>query len=162
MVEVGPGTGVITREILAALSTDATLTVFEVNPHFCTALRSIDDSRLIVHNLSALQMQDFAMGKNSAECVISGIPIAMLSDTDFSRFHEAVRDTLQFGGVFIQVQLSPLSYLRLRRVFKEVRITFTLFNAIPLFLYYCRYAPLQERRPAGYISLRSNAKSEWP
>ena len=153
MVEVGPGTGAITREILAALRPDATLTVFEVNPDFCAALKSIDDPRLIVHNQSAFEMQNCIAKKNCADCIVSGIPIAMLSNTDFSRFHDAIRDTLQAGGLFIQAQLAPWSYLRLRRSFREVRITFTLRNALPIFLYYCRYAALHERRSSSETAL---------
>jgi phospholipid N-methyltransferase len=144
MVEVGPGTGAITREILAALRPDATLTVFEVNPTFCAALKSIADPRLIVHNQSAFEMQNY-IKKQHADCIVSGIPIAMLSNDDFSRFHDAVRNTLQAGGLFLQAQLAPLSYLRLRRSFRQVRMTFTLRNALPIFLYYCRYAALQRR-----------------
>ena len=144
MVEVGPGTGAITREILAALRPDATLTVFEVNPTFCAALKSIADPRLIVHNQSAFDMPSY-IKKQHADCIVSGIPIAMLSNDDFSRFHDAVRNTLQAGGLFLQAQLAPLSYLRLRRSFRQVRMTFTLRNALPIFLYYCRYAALQRR-----------------
>src|SRR4029079_6249815 len=112
MVEVGPGTGAITREILTALRPDATLTVFEVNPDFCAALKSIADPRLIVHNQSAFEMHSYIAKKNCADCIVSGIPIAMLSNSDFSRFHDAVRNTLQARGLFIQAQLAPLSYLR--------------------------------------------------
>jgi len=146
MVEVGAGTGAITREILAALRPDATLTVFEVNPDFCAALKSIDDPRLIVHHQSAFEMHSYFVKKNSADCIVSGIPIAMLSNADFSRFHDAVRNTLQARGLFIQAQLAPLSYLRLRRSFRQVRMTFTMRNALPIFLYYCQHAALHHRR----------------
>src|SRR5262245_2585848 len=56
VVEIGAGTGVITNEILNSLQPDASLITFEVNNDFCDQLRSIEDSRLTVHNISALQM----------------------------------------------------------------------------------------------------------
>jgi phospholipid N-methyltransferase len=135
-VEVGAGTGAITREILNSLRGDAKLIVFEVNKDFCEQLRAANDSRLIVHNVSAYEMDTILAEK--ADYVVSGIPLAVLSKPEFARLYSAVRAVLDPGGVFIQVQLAPVSYGRLRRCFRDVKVGFTWRNTPPAFLYHCR------------------------
>jgi phospholipid N-methyltransferase len=136
IVEVGPGTGVITREILECLHPDAKLIVFEVNKEFCDELRAYKDSRLVVHNVSAFQMHTVLPAK--ADYVVSGIPVATLSKLDFCRLHAEIRQILDPDGVFMQLQLAPVSYIRLKRLFTEVKVDFTLRNAPPAFMYSCR------------------------
>ena len=136
VVEIGAGTGVITREILNSLREDARLIVFEVNEDFCDQLRATGDSRLTVHNISALDMR--RVMEEKAEYLVSGIPIATLSRPEFSRLCSEVQEVLDPSGVFIQLQLSLISYGRLRRFFRDVSIGFTLRNTPPAFLYFCR------------------------
>ena len=142
VVEIGAGTGVITNEILSSLQPDASLITFEVNNDFCNRLRSIDDSRLTVHNVSALQMHRVLAEK--ADYVVSGIPIATLSKSEFTRLCGSVNEILRPGGVFIQLQLSLVSYSRLKHVFRDVSVGFTFRNTPPAFTYRCR-GPLVDR-----------------
>ena len=136
VVEIGAGTGVITQEILSSLRPDARLIVFEVNNDFCERLRRIGDPRLIVHNVSALQMQTVLAER--ADHVVSGIPIATLSKNAFSQLCAAVKEVLEPRGVFIQLQLSLFSYGKLKHFFQEVNIGFTWRNTPPAFMYCCR------------------------
>ena len=48
IVELGAGTGVVTRELLKRMSNDSKLLVFEINPMFCDGLERISDDRLEV------------------------------------------------------------------------------------------------------------------
>ena len=136
IVEIGAGTGVITHEILNSLQPDGRLIVFEVNEEFCDRLRAIDDARLTVHRISAFQMHSVLLEK--ADCVVSGIPIATLAKAEFPRLCAAVKEVLHTNGVFIQLQLSLVSYGKLKHFFKDVNIGFTLRNTPPAFLYCCR------------------------
>jgi len=142
IVEIGAGTGVITHEILNSLQPDGRLIVFEINDEFCDRLRSIADPRLTVHNISAFQMHSVLIDK--ADYVVSGIPIATLAKAEFSRLCSAVNEVLQTNGVFIQLQLSLVSYGKLKNFFRDVSVAFTLRNTPPAFLYCCR-RPVVER-----------------
>lgn len=142
VVEIGAGTGVITHEILNSLRPDSRLIVFEVNEDFCARLRSIGDPRLTVHNVSAFEMQSVFVER--ADYVVSGIPIATLGKAEFSRLCSAINEVLQTNGVFIQLQLSLVSYGKLKHFFREVNIGFTLRNTPPAFMYCCR-RPFVER-----------------
>ena|SRR5678815_4678723 len=136
VVEVGSGAGVVTREILRLLHEEAELIVFEVNPELCKCLEAIDDRRLVVYNASGFQMADFLDGK--VDYVVSEIPIATLSKSSLDSYYQSIKAVLRDSGSCIQVQLSPISYPRLKRFFKKVTIAFTLMNPPPMFIYCCR------------------------
>src|SRR4030095_2148002 len=136
IVEVGSGAGSITKEILKYLRPDAELIVFEVNRDLCRCLSVIDDRRLTVHNVSGFEMAKVLEEK--ADYVISAIPIATLSNASLSGYYQGIKAVLHERGACIQVQLSMLSYRRMKRFFKTVRVAFTLLNPPPLFIYYCR------------------------
>jgi phosphatidylethanolamine/phosphatidyl-N-methylethanolamine N-methyltransferase len=135
-IEVGAGTGSITRQILSSLRDGSRLTVLEINRDFCQALRDVRDSRLKVLNKSAFQLCSVAVEK--ADCVISGIPIAGMSKDQFSDFLHQVMGVLAPGGTFIQIQIAPVSYSALCHYFKEVKVAFAFLNTPPMVLYRCR------------------------
>jgi phospholipid N-methyltransferase len=136
IVEIGSGAGSVTKEILRFLHPDAELIVFEINPELCRCLEAIEDPRLVVYNESGFRMSDFLNGK--VDYVISEIPIATLSKRSLENYYQGIRAILSDRGSCIQVQLSLISYPRLKRFFKTVNVAFTLFNAPPMFIYCCR------------------------
>ncbi len=72
IVEIGPGTGSFTREILACGVAPSRLTLMEVNDHFCTDLRARFPG-VRVENRPAQEIQ--ALGLTNIGAVISGVPV---------------------------------------------------------------------------------------
>jgi phospholipid N-methyltransferase len=105
--EIGPGTGILTRELLKYLHPDATLSVFEVNPEFCEVLGTIGDPRLRVFNVSALQIHLRQFDCNLADYVVSAVPLTLMPKDMFSKFHQMIRTILRPQGWYIQIQLAP-------------------------------------------------------
>ena len=136
IVEVGSGAGSITKEILKSLRPDAQLIVFEINRDLCRYLKRIEDHRLVVYNISGFDIANVLREK--ADYVISAIPIATLSNASLSSYFRGIKAVLHEKGACIQVQLSLLSYPRVKRFFKTVDVGFTLLNPPPLFIYSCR------------------------
>jgi len=136
VVEIGGGTGALTRELLKGLSADGRLVVFEINEELCRHLRTIDDSRLTVYNASGFLVSQLLSEK--ADVVISAVPIATLSDVLIERFYRGVQRILQEGGCCIQLQLSLLSYSKLKKLFRTVEVAFTVMNTAPMFIYRCK------------------------
>lgn len=137
-VEFGAGSGAITREVLKQLPTSARLIAFEINQNACEKLRAIDDSRLTVVNDRAENAARYLNGKK-ADCVLSGVPIANLySHHEFYGFLHAAQKNLKLGGLFVQFQYFLVSYPRIRRSFRQVKIHFSLLNIPPAFIYICR------------------------
>jgi len=136
LVEIGAGAGALTRELLKGLSADGRLIVFEINEGLCRHLRRIEDSRLTVYNASGFHVSEILDEK--ADVVISGVPIATLSDALLERFYWGVQQVLGDGGCCIQLQLSLLSYPKLKRLFRNVEIAVSVMNTAPLFIYRCK------------------------
>src|SRR5215470_7450373 len=76
VVELGPGTGSMTRALLDLLPFDATLLAFEINSRFSWYLKSsISDSRLVVIDASAEKLQNEVRhrGYKRADAVVSSL-----------------------------------------------------------------------------------------
>src|SRR6186713_294754 len=63
VIEIGAGTGNVTRELLKYLRPDAQLVVFEINTDLCRHLWTIDDARLVVYNASGFEIAELVTGK---------------------------------------------------------------------------------------------------
>jgi phospholipid N-methyltransferase len=136
VVEIGAGTGAVTRELLERLRPDAQLVVFEINSELCKHLRTIADSRLVVYNASGFELSRIWDGK--ADYVVSEVPIAMLSEASLRNFYDGIKRVLRDGGSCIQLQLSLLSYQKLKQLFSKVHVGVSLMNYVPVFIYQCR------------------------
>ncbi len=142
VVELGPGTGVFTHAILNKLGKNGRLVAFESHPPFVDYLRKkILDPRLTVIEGFA-QTAPQALERASirgVEYVISCLPLANIEKPEREKILDAIHNVLAPNGVYMQVQYFPLSFLALRRKFKNVRIAhYELRNIPPAFVYECR------------------------
>jgi phospholipid N-methyltransferase len=137
LVEFGPGSGSITRRLLARMRPDARLIVFETSEDFCKTLKALGDPRLEVYRTSALSAANLVRA-GSADCVFSGIPLANLSPRERALLVRTAKKLLAPHGVFIQFQYSLDSYKDMKAAFADVDLGFTFLNAPPAFVYRCR------------------------
>ena len=77
IVELGPGVGTITREVLRRMRADAVLLAFEINDDFVRHLKEhLDDPRLRVHHRSGVEignvLRELRLGK--ADYVVHMLP----------------------------------------------------------------------------------------
>lgn len=148
VAEFGPGTGAITRELLAALPTEARLWAFEVYPPFVEHLRAtFDDPRLVVLPESAQGIATLQKAQNLPpfDAVISALPFSLMSPDQATEILRAVARTLHPDGVFVALQYHP-RYLAplLRAEFTEIEREVYLWNLPPALLLRAR----GPRRPA--------------
>ena len=138
-VELGGGTGVITKEILARMRPDAELIVFEINRFFITALSTIDDPRLTVVGDSAANLGAYlaSRGIEKVDAVISTLPIGTMSRALRGQVLEEVVGALDSEGRYVQIQYSLLSRKEIKRKFPKVALDFTPLNFPPAFFYIC-------------------------
>lgn len=137
IIELGPGTGPITKSILKHMRKDATLLVFETNSAFCADLEKIKDKRMRVINDSAEKIQHYLDEYNldKADCVISSIPLTVLPVKIRMRILSEAKSVLKPGGVFTQFHYSRVNEKVLRKFFPNLRISFTPLNIPPAFVY---------------------------
>ena len=96
VVEFGPGTGVMTRELLAAAPEDAQILAFEINTRFVDYLRTeINDPRLVViaagAETTAAELQ--RRGYARVDAVLSSLGFGLMPE---SLSQEILRDLMPF------------------------------------------------------------------
>ena len=108
IVELGPGTGVFTGEILKRMRPNAKLVAVEINPRFVSMLRSnYPDPRLSVYEGSASDLEQalIEVGTSQADLVVSGIPFSTLAHATRRATLVAARRVLGPGGYFVAYQV---------------------------------------------------------
>ena len=143
LVELGAGTGPITRVIAERASPDSRVVVIERDPDFARLLRdrfgafsNLDVVQGDVVDLTAI-LSD--RGISTVDHVISGLPVPSFPvDLQRSLF-QAVGAVLGPEGTFNQITEIPWLYQRLyQRHFEDVRFVLEPRNLPPAGTYFCR------------------------
>jgi len=137
VVEFGPGTGPVTREILKRLPKDGSLTCFEVVADFCRCLEQIGDPRLRVINDDAANCERYV---DNPDCVVSGLPLTLFG----REAKERILAISSRSGKYIQLQYTPFLSREIRRYFPHVKLKFVPQNFPPAFIYVCDRAATPE------------------
>jgi phospholipid N-methyltransferase len=137
VVELGAGTGVATREILARLGDDARLVAVEIDPQLARRLTErLADPRLQVVCDSAEDLGSH-LGGERADVVVSMLPFTSLEAGLRRRLLDQLPKALRPGGTALVIQYSPLVLGELRRRFVGVRTRVTPWNVPPAILFAC-------------------------
>ncbi len=140
IVELGPGTGVFTYEILKKMAPDAVLLVFELNQRFIRTLKgNIKDKRAIFIYDSAEKMEEYLQKNNleNADVIVSSLPLFNFPQELRETIIQNSYKTLKNSGKYIQFQYSTQAKKMLESTFDSVEITFTPLNFPPAFVYTC-------------------------
>lgn len=151
-VELGAGTGAITRALLDELPSFATLLVFEINPRFFYYLRrNFSDPRLVLINSSAdnLDSELRRRGHDRVDAVASSLGLGFMSERQRHALFQRLLPFLHTKSVLTQYQyihgmqfengrLRRLSLARLlRRYFGSVESKIIWRNLPPAFVFTC-------------------------
>lgn len=141
IVEYGPGTGVVTRAILAQMAPDARLYAFEINEDFVAFLRrAIPDPRLTVVHASAETVASALAATGIAHCdaAISSLPFSIMPPRVRLRILAATARVLAPGAAMVGYQYSTRWLRELRRSFGNVAVDFEPRNWPPAFVFTAR------------------------
>ena len=146
-MQLGVGTGCITRELLRRLHPDARLIALEVNAVFVDECRDIRDDRLVLRHDCAGSLSDLLdeLGVEEIDAVVSSLPLAIMPNALVDRIITASKARLAADGKFLQYQYSLSNLATLERRFPDVRLGFTLRNLPPAFVYECSQQPSVRR-----------------
>lgn len=139
VVQLGVGTGCITRALLKRLHPEATLLGLELNAVFVQENRELDDPRLRLVQGCASALPRFARdaGIERADYIVSSLPLAIMNEAIVERILRDAGRLLAPHGMFLQYQYSLSQRRTLERRFEDVRVGFTLANIPPAFVYEC-------------------------
>jgi len=141
LVELGPGTGVITKSLLRSAAPDARVVGMEINPLYVKTLgQDIIDPRFSIHNGPAIDIEEAlaGVGAKTADLVISGIPFSTLDKTEARKTLENIRDRLTPGGRFLAYQFRGEVKRLADPVFGEGEVHQGFWNIPPMRIYVWR------------------------
>ena len=140
VLELGPGTGIVTEVILESLAQDARFLALEINPAFAAATRRRCPAADVINGDAADARKHLSeRGLNGTDVVVSGLPWAAFPGSLQDRILSAVQDVLRPGGRFttfayVQALLLPQARRfekRLRARFPDVRKTSVVWRNLP-------------------------------
>lgn len=140
IVEYGPGTGCITKEILKKAKKEAKIFCFEINNKFCKYLREIiKDDRLVVINDSPENIKKYLKRHKipKVDYVVSGIPFSAIPKDKKSIIIQETKNTLKTNGKFILYQFLNNVKKHLSSNFSKISIRFVPLNIPPSYVYVC-------------------------
>lgn len=150
VVELGPGTGVVTRAILKRLHPDAILLAVEANAEFADYLRQTTRDRrlrLVTGDAAALADHLRAAGLGSCDAVVSSLPLLSMTAGDRRRSLAAAAAALGDAGIFVAYQYTRRLHAGIARCFAQVRTERIWRNVPPAFL----FVGLQPRRRGAAV-----------
>tara|TARA_B110000116_G_scaffold117839_1_gene102196 strand:+ start:531 stop:1085 length:555 start_codon:yes stop_codon:yes gene_type:complete len=139
ILELGPGTGVITKEILKKMTSKSKLFCFETNKSFQNELKQKFKDEITLINDSAANMK-FHLNKykiTKVDYIISSVPLVTLQRETTNKILATSAEVLGQKKRFVQLQYSKLLDKRLEQYFNQIDIKFTPKNYIPAFIYTC-------------------------
>lgn len=141
ILELGPGTGVFTKEILKVLPASGKLISIESNEAFVKHLKEkIKDKRLIVCEGDASLLGDFLKQNEiqQVDYVISGLPLGHFKKELKNKILTEVSKYLKQGGEYIQFQYFLADIKSIKKFFPKAKISFEIFNVPPAFVIRCK------------------------
>ncbi|MCX6551456.1 MAG: methyltransferase domain-containing protein [Acidobacteria bacterium] len=140
VVEFGPGTGAFTEVILRKIGPDAVFFAIEANESFAAATRKRCPGAVVFHDSATSVRQHLeASGRQSCDCIVSGLPFASFTPALQDEILAAVVDVLKPGGRFVTfAHLGGAFWPRGRRFrrrleaeFPDVTVTPTVWSNLP-------------------------------
>ncbi len=143
LVELGAGTGPITKVLAEKARPDCRVVVLERDPDFARILRerfhghrNFDVVEGDVRDLTSILER---LGITQVDAVVSGLPVPSFPKDLQHDLFRAVKRILVPGGTYNQITEMPWVYLRFyRKFFQEVQFAFEPRNFPPAGAYFCR------------------------
>ena len=138
IVELGPGTGVLTAEILKRASKDCKVLLVELNQTFYDILiNKFKDDRLIIAHSSADEIEQLMKEHKFpyADAVLSSLPLTVIPEIIKKRIVIESYNILKNGGVYVQYQYSLNAKKLLELKYGKLKINFVPINIPPAFVY---------------------------
>jgi phosphatidylethanolamine/phosphatidyl-N-methylethanolamine N-methyltransferase len=148
IVELGPGTGVFTEQILKKRQKDSVFFAMELNPVFVAETKRRCPSATVYHD-SAINIRKYieSHGRKDCDCIISSLPWGMFDRKLQIRLIHAVVDALRPDGEFLTYSYLGCTLLPAARKFRHIlnrhfgtvyTTPFVWRNLPPAFIYHCR------------------------
>jgi len=141
IVELGPGTGVFTFEILQKMSPDSRLIVVELNDEMFELLqKKIVDPRVLLVHGSATDLDSIfrKFGIQQADVIVSSLPLSVMPEAIAEDILKSSASVLALNGRYIQFMYTLVLKKKLERYFSNLKQSYVFLNLPPAFIFDCR------------------------
>jgi len=144
LVELGAGTGVVTKELYNLVkiiekkqNLKRQVVIFEQDKKLRNFLKLKFKGFNFFENAFELSTNLKQENISSVDVILSGLPFANFSSKEREKLLAEILRCLKPGGKFIMFQYSLQMKEHLEKVFKKVELSFVLFNIPPAVIYTC-------------------------
>ncbi len=137
IVELGAGTGALTRYIEELRHPESNAIAFEVDQKMRQRLAALYPGMHYRSNATDLRAVLNEMGLSEVDCILSGLPFANFEQQLRDSILEGVLGSLKTGGLFVTFQYSRQMKNQFQESFSHVDVRFAPLNLPPAFVYYC-------------------------
>lgn len=134
IVELGPGTGVFTSEILAKATPGTRVILIEIEKRYVDLLRKKFGDIVIVEHASVADLERIVTKHGGrVNLIVSGLPVVIHGVTE--KFLESIKRYTDGGTIYRFFSYSPP---RVRRIYRDLpvyQVTLALRNVPPLWVY---------------------------
>jgi len=136
IVELGPGTGVFTKEILKHCRPDTKILLVELEESYITMLRAEFGERVVISNQSAHLLDAILAqhGIDKVDLIVSGLPFSLPTDITEKLFASIGRYT-ERGAIFRFFTYNPPLMKRVYKSLPIKQVSFVLKNIPPMWVY---------------------------
>ncbi len=140
LVELGAGTGPVTKEILKRIQPHTKLIIVEIDPDFCQRLRTrFPQADIVEGDASQLDELLADRGITKVDEIISGLPLPSFPDGLRDAILASCARCLGDSGMFRQLTIMPYVFMRLyKRYFSDVKFALVPLNVPPAGVYVCK------------------------
>ncbi len=137
IVELGAGTGVVTRAINSRRRHGSIFIGFEKDEQMLHDVKRRCPDVIMRADAFHLQAELLNLGYSRADCIISCLPFANFDRRQKAQLLDSIYNALRPGGMFIAFQYSLQLQAQLESVYEEVECQFVMRNIPPAFVYIC-------------------------
>ncbi|GCF76119.1 SAM-dependent methyltransferase [Bacillus cereus] len=142
IVELGPGTGVFTKEIMKRKKKETIFLLIEINEVFCKELtrKFKNEQNVIVIHGSAENIKKYMKELNIdyIDYVLSGLPFTSLPEEVSKRILNNVMEAIHENGEFITFQYSLVKKGFIQHFFPEITLEKVWLNFPPAYVFSCK------------------------
>lgn len=135
IVELGPGSGAITKEILKVKPKDCRLITVEINGEFVKYLEEkYPNAEHVLADISHLREQLRTLNVDSVDVIISGIPFVDFKKEECDVMLGEIDAIMQDEARFVLFTYTPIKFKTFFKWFEKVKLAYVPLNIPPAYV----------------------------